>query len=76
MILNVCDLPDVLKVMRIVNIAITIIKVIVPIILIVSAMIDFARAVSNSELNKISKTMINKVIAAVLVFLMPTLLPI
>ena len=72
MILNVCDLPDVLKVMRIVNIAITIIKVIVPIILIVSAMIDFARAVSNSELNKISKTMINKVIAAVLVFLMPT----
>ena len=72
MILNVCDLPDVLKVMRIVNIAITIIKVIVPIILIVSAMIDFARAVNDSELNKITKPMVNKVIAAALIFFIPT----
>ena len=54
MILSICDLPDALKVMRIVNIVITIIKVVVPIMLIVSAMIDFARAVSDSELNKIT----------------------
>ena len=72
MILSICDLPDVLKVMRIVNIVITIIKVVVPIMLIVSAMIDFARAVSDSELNKITKPMVNKVIAAILVFLIPT----
>ena len=72
MILNICDLPDVLKVMRIVNIVITIIKVVVPIMLIVSAMIDLVRAISDSELNKITKSMVNKVIAAVLVFLIPT----
>ena len=72
MMLSICDLPDVLKVMRIVNIVITIIKVVVPILLIVSAMIDFARAVSDAELNKITKPMVNKVIAAILVFLIPT----
>ena len=72
MMLCICDLPDVLKVMRIVNIVITIIKVVVPILLIVSAMIDFARAVSDAELNKITKPMVNKVIAAILVFLIPT----
>ena len=72
MILSICDLPDVLAVMRIVKIVITIIKVVVPILLIISAMIDFARAVSDAELNKITKPMVNKVIAAVLVFLIPT----
>ena len=72
MILSICDLPDTLKVMRIVNIVITIIKVVVPIMLIVSAMIDLVRAISDSELNKITKPMVNKVIAALLVFLIPT----
>ncbi len=72
MILSICDLPDVLKVMRIVKIVITIIRILVPIILIVSVMIDFVRAVTNAELNKITKPMINKVIAAILIFLIPT----
>ena len=72
MILNICETPDVLKVIRIVNIVITIIKIMVPIILIVSAMIDFVRSITDSELNKISKTTINKVIASILVFLIPT----
>ncbi len=72
MILGICDAPETLGVLRIVQIVVTIIKVVVPILLIVSAMIDFARAVSDGELNKISKPMVNKVIAAVLVFLIPT----
>ena len=72
MIISICDLPDVVKVMRIVKIVITIIKIVVPIMLIVSAMLDFARAVSNAELNKVTKPMVNKVIAAILVFLIPT----
>ena len=71
-ILNICDVPNVMEVLRIINILITIIRVIVPILLIVSAMIELVRAVSNSELNKISKPMVNKVIAAVVVFLIPT----
>ena len=71
-ILNLCDTPEFLEVMRIVNIVITIIKIVVPILLIVSAMIDLVRAINDSELNKISKPIINKVIAAILIFLIPT----
>ena len=72
MILSICDMPDALKVLRIVYSVLLIIRIVVPIILIVSAMIDFVRAVQNAELNKITKPMVNKVIAAVLVFLIPT----
>ncbi len=72
MILSICDLPDVVKVMGIVKIVITIIRIAVPILLMVSVMIDFVRAILDAELNKITKVMVNKVIAAVLVFLIPT----
>ncbi len=72
MILSICDLPDVVKVMKIVKIVITIIRIVVPILLIVSVMIDLVKAVTNAELNKITKPMVNKVIAAILVFLIPT----
>ena len=72
MILNICELPETLEVMRIVNIVITIIKIIVPIILIVGAMIDLVHAITNAELNKITKPMVNKIIAAILIFLIPT----
>jgi hypothetical protein len=72
MIVSICEMPEVLRIMRIINIVISIIRIIVPIILIVSAMIDLVRAVTNAELNKISKPIIGKVIAAILVFLIPT----
>lgn len=72
MILSICDVPEVLKVIKIVKIVITIIKIAVPIILIISAMIDLVKAVTNAELNKITKPIVNKVIAAVLIFLIPT----
>ncbi len=72
MILSICDMPETLSVLRIIQIVITIIKVVVPILLIVSAMIELVRAVTNSELNKISKPIVNKIIAAILIFLIPT----
>ncbi len=72
MILSICNLPDSLKVIRIINIVITIIRISVPIILMVSVMISLLKAVTNAELNKITKPMINKVIAAILIFLIPT----
>ncbi len=72
MILSICDVPAVLKVLKILKIVITIIKIAVPILLIIAAMLDLVKAVTNSELNKMSKPIINKVIAAVLVFLIPT----
>ena len=73
MFLNICSLPDIIKVMKIIGIVITIIKIAVPIILIISAMLDLLKAVSDAELNKITKPMVNKIIAAILVFMIPGL---
>ncbi len=73
MILNICDMPNVMEVLRIVNIVVTIIRIVVPILLMVSAMIGLVRAVTNSELNKITKPMVAKVVAAVIIFFIPTL---
>ena len=49
MILSVCDIPEVLKVMRIVNIIITIIRIAVPILLIVSSMISYMNAIKDND---------------------------
>ena len=75
MILSICDVPDVLKVVRVVKIVINIIKIVVPIILLVRVMMDFTLAITshdNDALNKASKTAVSRGIAAVLVFLIPT----
>ena len=75
MILGICDSPSVLEVMLIVTKVITIIRIAVPILLIISLMIGFAKAVSNNDndaLEKAKKASVSKVIAAVLVFLIPT----
>ncbi len=74
-ILGICDNGDVLSVFRIVNIVITIIKIVVPIILMLSLMIDYAKAVADNNsdaLAKISRTAVSKVVAAILVFYIPT----
>ena len=71
MIGSICEVPEVLKVMRIVNIVILIIRIIVPIILMISAMIDLVRAIQSGELNKITKPMVAKVIAAIIIFFIP-----
>ena len=79
MLLFICDNPDVLNVMRIVKIAITIVKIAVPIILIVSLMLTFAQAVISDDkdaLNKQLKLAVNKMITAVLIFLVPTFISI
>ena len=73
-ILDVCDNGDVLSAMRILNILISIIRIVVPIILIVSLMISYAGAVKNSDsdaLNKANKALVPKVVAAILVFMIP-----
>ena len=63
-------------VLRIVGIAIFIIKVVVPIMLIVVGMLDMAKAVTEKDENKIKDAqhkLIKKAIAAVLVFLIVTI---
>lgn len=74
-ILSICDNGDVLSVIRIVKIVITIIKIVVPIILILSLMIDYTKAVADNNsdaLAKINRTAVSKVVAAILVFYIPT----
>lgn len=76
MILGICNAPEVLEVMRIVKIVIQIIKIAVPIILIVYGMITYVRTIidsDNDNLTKANKTIINMFIAAVAIFLVPTL---
>lgn len=73
-ILSICDNPDVLQVMRIVNIVITIIKIAVPILLIIFIMIELISAITDEEkLKKVTTGAVKKFIAAVLIFLIPTL---
>ena len=72
MILDVCAEPNVLKTFRIIKIVINFIKIIVPIILIVSASMTFAKAVSSGENKKALGSFIRKMVAAVAIFLVPT----
>jgi len=74
-ILSVCDNGDFLSVLKIVKTVITIIRIIVPIILILSLAINYMKAVKDSDaeaLTKSNKRSIYKIIAAILVFLIPT----
>ena len=75
MILGICDSPEVLSVVNIIIIVVKIIRIVVPIILMLSVMIGLTKAIINNDndaLNKALKNSVRKVIAAVLVFLIPT----
>lgn len=73
MILSVCNVPEVLKIIRIVKLVITLIKVIVPIILIITGMIDYTKATGDGEsLSKTNQLFVKKIIAAVIIFFIPT----
>ena len=74
-ILTICDSGDILKVVRFVKIIITIIKIVVPIILIISSMIMFIGEMTNGKDDLVSsglKKFLSKIIAAILIFLIPT----
>lgn len=76
MILKICDSPEILSAMKYVKLVINLVKVLVPIILILSISIALVRTVSgkaDEELPKVLKSSVNKILAAVLVFLVPTL---
>lgn len=76
LILGICDNPDILSVIRIVNLFIMIISIFVPIILIIVMMIDFMKAIKIGDddlLKKAQKMAVNRAIACVLIFLVPTI---
>ena len=75
-ILSLCDNGDVLSVFRIVNIVIMIIKIPVPILLIVTGMITLMKTINvgnDDLLAKAKKQLVNNCIAAIAIFLIPTL---
>lgn len=75
MILDICANSNVLKAIRFAKIVIDIIKIIVPIILILSLSIEYLMAIKKDDpdlLAKANKNVIRKTIAAILVFLIPT----
>ncbi len=75
MILNICDDPDTVSVLNTVVTVIKIIRIAVPILLILALMISFVRAIMNNDndaLEKAKKGAVSKIIAAVLIFLIPT----
>ncbi|MBR2139097.1 MAG: M23 family metallopeptidase [Bacilli bacterium] len=69
-----CDNPNVLEAMYIVKTIITIIKVLVPIMLIVFISLDYAGAVKSGDedvMKKANKATVTKIIAGVCIFLVP-----
>ena len=75
MILSICDNSTVQEVLSIISLVVKIICIATPIILIVSLMINITRKISDGKgdiLNDMGSTIIPKVIAAVLIFFIPT----
>ena len=72
MVMSLCGTAEVLNVIRIIKTFITIIKIAVPILLIVSAMITYLKAVTTGDLKKSNKSLVNQALAGVIIFLVPT----
>ena len=68
MFMSLCETAEVLNVIRIIKTFITIIKIAVPILLIVSAMTTYLKAVTSGDLQKSNKALLNKVLAVVIIF--------
>ncbi len=77
MLASICSEPKVLEVMRIVNTVISIIRIVVPILLIFVLAFKLISAITNNDkdsLAKVKKTAIPNIVAAVIIFLIPTLI--
>ena len=71
--MNICSRPDVLEVMYILNIIVSIAKVIVPIIIIITGMISFFKVVtSDNDYKDAAQVLITKVIVGAFVFFVPS----
>ena len=76
MILSICDSGEVLATMRIVKIVVQAIRIIVPIILIVSLILTYVGAMTDKDNNaiaKANKSLVPKLIALAILFFMPYL---
>ena len=74
-ILSLCDNVNVLLIFKIIKTIITLIKIVVPIILIFSLVTNYMTAIKSNDtdlLSQANKSAVPKIIAAILVFLIPT----
>ena len=74
-ILSVCDNSDILSIIRVIKVVVTLIRIVVPIILIFSLSINYLKAVKSNDsdlISKANKSAVPKIIAALLVFYIPT----
>ena len=75
MLAAICQNPEVLTISKYVRLVINLIRIIVPIALMISLMVTFINAMTgkgDDELPKALKQSVNKILAAILVFLIPT----
>lgn len=71
--LHLCERKDTAKIINLIYLLVQIIRVVVPIILIIGTMIKLIKAMTSpNEINRIKKTIITNVVAAILIFLVPT----
>ncbi len=75
MIAGLCSKPFVLEIMRIVNTIISLFRIVVPLILIIIIIVSISKGITDGEevLNKAIKKSIFKLIAAILIFFVPTI---
>lgn len=74
--IDVCAQPTVAQVMGVVNLIMKIICIIVPIVLIIMGSFDLFKAVTagkDEDIKKKQQTLIKRIIAGVIVFLVPTI---
>ena len=74
-VLGICDAGEILETFSIVNTIVLIIKIVVPIILLVSGMITLLKAIKDKDENLLAeakKSLITKCIAAIFIFFVPT----
>lgn len=73
---NVCNNTDILSAIRIAGVIISIIKIVIPLLIIIFGMIDFGKVVTSSdekEINKSTGRLIKRIIAGVLIYFIPTI---
>lgn len=76
-VMDICNSSTILSVVRIVKVVIRALSIGVPIILLVTCMIDALKNITSNDgeaLNKSLKNWVNKIIASVAIFMIPTLI--
>lgn len=73
---SICETPDILRIVYFIKIIINIVKIVIPIFLIVIVTMEFAKGVVSGEKknDKILKNNANKILSAILIFTIPTII--